>query len=140
MPNPPECSGDPHSGGEMIFFYFYSMEIEIVLQYLLPKEINIYFDLVKIEEDTDGRLLLYLDEKPIKPSEHSDKELVSKGFDEPIQIQDFPIRDKVVYFKIRRRKWIDKHTGKVYTTNWNITATGTSYTKEFAAFLKEFLR
>jgi hypothetical protein len=116
------------------------MEIEIVLQYLLPKEINIYFDLVKIEEDTDGRLLLYLDEKPIKPSEHSDKELVSKGFDEPIQIQDFPIRDKVVYFKIRRRKWIDKHTGKVYTTNWNITATGTSYTKEFAAFLKEFLR
>ena len=116
------------------------MEIEIVLQYLLPKEINIYFDLVKIEENTDGRLLLYLDEKPIKPSEHSDKELVSKGFDEPIQIQDFPIRDKVVYFKIRRRKWTDKHTGKVYTTNWKITATGTSYTKEFAAFLKEFLR
>ena len=66
--------------------------------------------------------------------------MVSKGFDEPIQIQDFPIRDKVVYFKIRRRKWIDKHTGKVYTTNWNITATGTSYTKELAAFLKEFLR
>jgi len=124
----------------MIFFYFYGMKIETVLQYLLPKEIDIYFDLVKIEEDTDGRLLLYLDEKPIKPSEHSDKELVSKGFDEPIQIQDFPIRDKVVYFKIRRRKWTDKHTGKVYTTNWKITATGTSYTKEFAAFLKEFLR
>ena len=133
--------GSPeHSGGEMIFFYFYGMKIETVLQYLLPKEIDIYFDLVKIEEDTDGRLLLYLDEKPIKPSEHSDKELVSKGFDEPIQIQDFPIRDKVVYFKIRRRKWTDKHTGKVYTTNWNITANGTGYTKEFAAFLKEFLR
>ncbi len=116
------------------------MEIGSLLEYLLPNEIQHYFDFVNIEKGTNNRLLLHLDEKPIKPSEHLDKELVSKGFDEPIQIQDFPIREKAVYFIIRRRKWIDKQTGKVYMTNWNLTANGTSYTKEFAAFLKEFLR
>ncbi len=115
------------------------MEIELLLEYLLPDEIQLYFDFVFIEKGANNRLLFHLDEKPIKPFEHSDKELVSKGFDEPIQIQDFPIRDKAVYFIVRGRKWIDKHTGKVYTTNWNLTANGTSYTKEFAAFLKEIL-
>ena len=116
------------------------MEIESILQYLLPKEIQFYFDFVNIKEDTNNRLFLYLDEKPIKPTEHSDKELVSKGFDKPVQIQDFPIREKAVYFMVRRRKWKDKQTGKVYMTNWKLTANGTSYTKEFAAFLKEIFR
>ena len=63
-----------------------------------------------------------------------------KGFDEAVHIQDFPIREKAVYFIVRRRKWIDKQTSKVYMTNWNLTANGTSYTKEFAAFLKEIFR
>ena len=116
------------------------MEIETLLKYFLPKEISTYFDLKQIEEDTTGLLLLYLDEKPIKPTEHSNKDLISKGFDEPIKIQDFPIRDKAVYIVVRRRKWIDKETGRVYTTNWNLTAKGTSYTNEFAAFLKELFR
>ena len=84
------------------------MEIELVIQYLLPDEFQLYFDLINIQKDINNRLLFYLDEKPLKPSEHSEKELVSKGFDEPVEIQDFPIRDKAVYFIVRRRKWIDK--------------------------------
>jgi hypothetical protein len=115
------------------------MDTDKILKYLLPVEIQDFFDLVNIEEDNTGRLLLYLDEKAIKPLEHSDKDLVSKGFDEPVRIQDFPIRDKATYIIIRRRKWIDKTTGKIYSTNWNLTAKGTGYTKEFAAFLKELL-
>ena len=116
------------------------MDLEIALKYFLPEEMLEYFDLVKIERTTENVLLLHLDEKPIKPRGHTEKQLVSKGFDEPVRIQDFPIRDKAVYLRVRRRKWIDKTTGKVYTTNWNLTANGTSYTKEFVAFLKEFLR
>lgn len=112
------------------------MELESLLQYLLPKEFFQYFDFKEIKEGDNKSLLLHLDEKPIKPEEHSDKELVSNGFDEPIRIQDFPIRDKAVFFLVRRRKWKDKNTGKVYSKNWNLTANSTSYTKEFAAFLK----
>lgn len=116
------------------------MDLEIALKYFLPKEMLEYFDLVEIERTTEDVLLLHLDEKPIKPTGHKEKQLVSKGFDEPVRIQDFPIRNKAVYLRVRRRKWIDKSTGKVYTTNWNLTANGTSYTKEFADFLKGFLR
>lgn len=112
------------------------MELESLLQYLLPEEFFQFFDFKEIKEDANKSLLLHLDEKPIKPVEHSDKELVSNGFDEPVRIQDFPIRDKAVYFVVRRRKWKDKKTGKIYSKNWKLTANSTSYTKEFAAFLK----
>lgn len=113
------------------------MEIEVLLQYLLPKEVFEYFEFKEILEKERGKLHLYLDEKPIKPSEHSDKELVANGFDEPVSIQDFPIRDKSVYFIVRRRKWRDKQTGKIYSKQWDLTAKGSSYSKDFAAFLKE---
>ena len=112
------------------------MEIEQLLRYLLPQEIFKYFDLVAIQE-RENQLELSLDEKPIKPIAHSDKELALYGFDEAVRIQDFPIREKSVYFIVRRRKWRDKNTGKIYSTQWNLTAGGTSYTKEFADFLKE---
>jgi len=68
------------------------MEIEVLLQYLLPKEIIEYFDFKEIVEKEDNKLHLYLDEKSIKPTEHSDKDLIANGFDEPVSIQDFPIR------------------------------------------------
>ena len=112
------------------------MEIEQLLRYLLPQEIFEYFDLVAIQE-RENQLELSLDEKPIKPIAHSDKELALYGFDEPVCIQDFPIRERSVYLKVRRRKWRDKDTGNIYSTRWDLTANGTSYTKEFADFLKE---
>jgi hypothetical protein len=79
---------------------------------------------------------LYLDEKTIKPSEHIEKELIGYGFDEAVSIQDFPIRDKSAYLIVRRRKWKDKQTGKIYSKQWDLTAKGSSYSKDFAAFLK----
>lgn len=115
------------------------MEIESLLRYLLPHEIFEYFDLIDFKEVEGGQLELHLNEKSVRPLEHSDKELVSNGFDEPVRIQDFPLRDKTVYFVVRRRKWKDKHTGKIYSSRWDLTAKGTSYTKEFAAFLKGLL-
>lgn len=114
------------------------MEIERLLRYLLFEEIFIYFDLVDVIEIQDHHQLeFHLEEKVIKPSSGSNEELVSNGFDEPVRIQDFPLRDKTVYFIVRRRKWKGKHSGKIYSTRWDLTANGTSYTKEFAAFLKE---
>lgn len=113
------------------------MELETLLRYLLPQEIFEYFDLKEILEINDNQLELCLDEKKVRPLNHSDKELISNGFDEPVRIQDFPLRDKAVFFIVRRRKWKDKVTGKIYSRSWDITAKGTSYSKEFAAFLKE---
>jgi hypothetical protein len=113
------------------------MEIQVLLQYLLPKEVSDYFDLTEVKEKEENQLYLYLDEKSTKPSEHSDKDLIAYGFDEPVCIQDFPIRDKSAYLIVRRKKWKDKQTGKIYSKHWDLTAKGSSYSKEFAAFLKE---
>ena len=112
------------------------MELEAILKHLLPEEIFDYFDFKGIKEEGEKQLLIYLDEKPIKPEELSNKEIISIGFDEPIRVQDFPIRGKAAYFVVRRHKWKDKESGKVYSRNWKLTASGTSYSKEFAAFLK----
>ena len=113
------------------------MEIESLLQYLLPEELPRYFELTHLKELSDNSLCLYLDERNVLPVEHKDKQLVSNGFDEPVTIQDFPLRQKRVYLVVRRRKWKDKVTGKVYSKTWDLSASGTSYSKEFAAFLKE---
>lgn len=113
------------------------MELETILPYLLPREILEYFDLKEISEIDSNQLQLHLDEKKISPPDHPTKELISNGFDEPVRIQDFPLRNKAVFFIVRRRKWKDKSTGKIYSRTWDLTANGTSYSKEFAAFLKE---
>lgn len=113
------------------------MEIDALLKYLLPEELFEYFELKEVRESKENSLCLYLDEKNALPPEHSDKQLVSNGFDEPVAIQDFPLRQKSVYLVVRRRKWKDKATGKIYSRSWDIAASGTSYSKEFAAFLKE---
>lgn len=113
------------------------MKIETLLKHLLPEDLLEYFDLTEVRESIGDTLYLHLDEKNILPPEHSDKPLVSNGFDEPITIQDFPLRQKRVFLIVRRHKWKDKTTGKIYSRRWDLTASGTSYSKEFAAFLKE---
>lgn len=112
------------------------MELDTLLRYLLPHEIFEYFDLKEIREIENNQLQLYLDEKKVPPSEFSSKEIVSNGFDEAVRIQDFPLRDKAVFFVVRRRKWKEKGTSKIYKRSWDLTANGTSYSKEFADFLK----
>lgn len=113
------------------------MELDTLLHHLLPQEISTYFDLVLIKAVDDNILQFHLDEKSIVPQSLSDKDVVSNGFGEAIHIQDFPLRNKAVYFVVRRRKWKEKITGKIYSTPWDLTANGTSYSKEFADFLKE---
>ncbi len=118
-------------------FCLSSMEIDILLKYLLPEELLEYFELKEVRESQADTLSLYLDEKNILPPDHPEKHLISNGFDDPVTIQDFPLRQKRVYLVVRRRKWKDKETGKVYSRSWDLKASGTSYSKEFAAFLKE---
>jgi len=38
--------------------------------------------------------------------------LHSKGFFPEIEVQDFPIRGKAVYLRVRRRRWEDPETGQ----------------------------
>lgn len=109
-----------------------------IIKYILPTEILEYFEVVEVKEN-QGELTFHLDEKNNLPQDFPEGDYESKGFAAPVKIQDFPIRDKAVFLQVRRRKWIEKHTGRIYSRTWDLTAEGTKYTKEFGAFLKELI-
>ena len=112
------------------------MKTEDILKHFLPSELLEHFELVDIETSSN-QLSFCLEEKSIVPPEHLDKDLESKGFTPSFFLNDFPVRDKMTQLKVRRRKWRDKRTGNIYTRNWDIKHPGTTYTKEFASFLKK---
>ncbi len=114
------------------------MEATAIIRHILPKELADYFELIEMNVE-GNQLIIYLDEKNLPPQDHVGKKLESKGFYDPIRIQDFPIRDKPVILVIRKRKWRDPLTGATYSTHWKLMAKGTSFTKEFATFLKEMV-
>ncbi|MDK2852280.1 MAG: hypothetical protein PWQ38_545 [Proteiniphilum sp.] len=106
---------------------------------ILPQEISESFDLVKVEEkkeDGETLLHLYLDEFEIPPDHRTD--LRPNGFYPEALMGDFPVRGREVVLHVRRRRWLNQH-GESVSTDWTLICKGTRYSKEFAAFLKEFV-
>ena len=104
-------------------------------QLILPSEILSNFEVVKVDEQSN-LIRIHLDEI-IKDSYKSNPMIESKGFCDAVVIRDFPIRDKGVDLLVRRRRWLDKETGRSFSETYELKAEGTRYSKEFAAFLKE---
>ncbi|RXQ94502.1 transposase [Ancylomarina salipaludis] len=109
---------------------------KLLLQAILPEEIFNYFEITQVIIDTK-RLDVHLDELHQSPEEYSSEKLISKGFQSAVIIQDFPIRERMVYLHVRKRKWLVCSTGQVISRNWDLVAKGARYTKGFASFLKE---
>jgi len=117
------------------------MELKETYQLLLPKEVQDYFEIVKIEQlEKEQRINIYMEEKNELPKGYEKTEYESKGFHNEIAVQDFPLRGKATYLLIKRRKWRHKTTGEIIERNWHLVAEGTRITQDFAAFLKEFDR
>lgn len=114
--------------------------LEQLARLVLPKEILDYFDIVKIdidESDIDAMsMTVHLDERMNAYLQKSD-EFESKGFMAPVCVTDFPIRDHKVILVLRRRRWRNVDTGETFVDHISVTESGTRYSKEFAAFLKE---
>lgn len=106
---------------------------------LLPSGFTDYFDITQVDETATG-ISIYLSEKLKLSNEEKDKNLESKGFLPEVIIQDFPLRGKSLYLKIKRRRWVNKDTGEYVTRPIRIEASGTRLTAEFAAFLKGLRR
>ncbi len=114
------------------------MNIEVLLQLarmVLPSSWLDYFEITSVTGN-DEQIELSLDE--IYYEEYKqDLNIESKGFTEPTTITDFPIRDHQVLLHVRRRRWNDLASGKSFCKPIKLTAEGTRYSKEFAAFLKD---
>jgi len=97
-----------------------------------------YFTITKIEQKEEN-LNIYLDENNVIPQEYINDKVISKGFYEESRIQDFPILGKVVYFYVRRRRWLNERTGEYICRDWILVAIGTRMTLEFVFFYKVYL-
>ena len=94
----------------------------------------------RLLKESSTEIVIYLEEKNEVPGEYSSMQVESKGFYEPVVVQDFPIRDKKLFLNIRRRRWIVKDEGRYVSRNWKLVAEGSRMTHDFASFLKELYR
>lgn len=115
------------------------MDLQTLASYVLPSWVESHFKVVSIQT-VSGKLEICLDELNVPPVDSEGISLESKGFLSPVHLEDFPLRGKAVLLKVRRRKWKDNTTGKTITNDWKLAVQGTSYTEEFALFLKKLFR
>jgi hypothetical protein len=109
-----------------------------ILELILPKEILEYFTVTNLINQP-REVHLFLDERNEVPDEYKGEKLVSKGFHPESVVQDFPLRNKALLLHVRRRKWEVESSKKIVSRTWNLSAEGTRYSNEFAAFLKGLL-
>jgi hypothetical protein len=109
-----------------------------ILELILPKEILEYFSVTNITTQAN-EVHLYLDERNEVPDQFKGEKLISKGFHPESVVQDFPLRNKALFLHVRRRKWEVESSKKIVSKTWNLSAEGTRYSNEFAAFLKGLL-
>lgn len=94
------------------------------------------FQLVTTVKESVNEVVIYLEEKNIVPEKYTDQDTESKGFYDPVIVQDFPLRGKKVFLNIRRLWLLKKHNESI-SRNWRMVAEGTRMTQDFASFLKE---
>ena len=101
-----------------------------------------YFQITKFEILCSVELkreywLIDFDEKNEVPSGYSATEYESKGFMEGKLIQDFPLRGRAVYLRIRKRRWRHKETDAIIKRDFSFVADGSKFTQELSDFLKD---
>lgn len=106
-----------------------------IMTAFFPEGMLEYFEVVSYEL-TESGYFFDLKELNIAPHGYKKEDLESKGFYQGGSITDFPLRGKRCEYRISRRKWLDKQSGKIIHRDWNIISKGTRITKEFASFLK----
>lgn len=109
-----------------------------LLRAILPDVLIDNFDVDSFDK-SDTRFDIWLSEKKVQMREDkNNSDVISYGFGEYTTIQDFPIRGRATYLHVRKRKWLDKQTGEIFSYNWELSEyDNTRLNAEFVAFLKE---
>ena len=119
-----------------------------LLEVILPVGLLDNFNISNFAVGTSGKeiysktLTIDLEEKNVIPDEYKNHIYKSSGFMESRQLSDYPIRDMLVIFHVKRRRWdviIDGKNRKV-SRDWSLIEQGTRMSVEYAAFLKEISR
>ena len=113
-----------------------------LLHQLFPSELLDYFMISNFEllcsvELKSEYWLIEFEEKNELPYGYSTLEYESKGFMESKHIQDFPLRGKAVFLRIKIRRWRHKLTGVIIKRDFSFIADGSKFTQELSDFLKD---
>ncbi len=106
-----------------------------ITELLFPEGLLDYFEITNYVKESK-QITFYLEEKNVIPEEYKTEKLISKGFLNPITIEDFPLRGNQVSLKVKRRRWTIESTKEIVSRDWQLVAKGTRKTQEFASFLK----
>ena len=109
---------------------------------LFPQELTDYFRLTYYEilcslEAKEEYWVIEFEEKKELPEGYLVSDYESKGFMESKLIQDFPLRGRAVYLKLKKRRWRHKTTGSVIKQDFSFITDGSKFTQELSDFLKE---
>ena len=105
---------------------------------LLPEGTLDYFTISDVKESST-EIVIYLEEKNEAPQEYSESKVESKGFYDPIVVQDFPILGKKVFLNIRLRRWVLKDENRYVSRNWKLVAQGKPYDARICDFFKRVI-
>ncbi len=113
-----------------------------LLQELFPTELTNYFSITQFEilcslETKEEYWVIEFEEKNELPTGYTGTDYESKGFMESKLIQDFPLRGRAVYLRIKIRRWRHKDTGAIIKRDFSFIADGSKFTQELSDFLKE---
>jgi hypothetical protein len=95
------------------------------------------FQLVKGKDTMRDYWQIDFDEKNLLPAGYSATEYESKGFMKSKQIQDFPLRGKAVFLRIRKRRWRHRATKVIIKRDFSFISEGAKFTTELSDFLKD---
>jgi hypothetical protein len=113
-----------------------------LLKYVLPVGLLEHFKVIELLSLCDLKskkefFEIVLEENNVILKEVNAEDFESKGFTE-VTLQDFPLRGKPTYLKIRRRRWRNKLDPKIIIRNdFAFMAEGAGFTKELSDFLKD---
>jgi hypothetical protein len=81
--------------------------------------------------------VIEFEEKNQVPDGYPAGDYESKGFMESKLIQDFPLRGRAVYLRVKKRRWRHKQTGEIIKRSFSFMADGSKFTQELSDFLKD---
>jgi hypothetical protein len=113
-----------------------------LISHFLPEGLLAHFDIVAVFVlgDVKSKQMYFeicLEEQNKVLGIKDASQYESKGFTE-VTLQDFPIRGKAVYLKIKRRRWRHKLDAKqIIRNDFSFVAEGSGFTQELSDFLKD---
>jgi hypothetical protein len=112
------------------------------IEKIFPSELVEYFEITDYQElcsmqDKLEFIIVDFVERNELPNGFSFDEYETKDFMSSKLIQDFPIRGKGVYLRIKKRRWRHKKTGAIIKRDYSFMAEGSKFTAELSDFLKD---